>query len=116
MTAKNRNRNLRLPGARAKGFYTRVLDEAERLDFESVAGLEGLDDEITLLRIKIKELMAKDPDNLRLILAATNTLARLVKTRYSISRAQKDGLAEKIKNVITEIGIPLGVAVLNKKL
>ena len=34
--------------ARKHGFYSRVLDEAEQLDFELATGVEGIDDEIAL--------------------------------------------------------------------
>jgi hypothetical protein len=99
-----------------KGFYEKVLDTAEALDFEAVLGQEGLDDEIALLRIKIKELVNRDPDNIELIMQATNMLARMVKIRYGMTKGQKKNLGEAIKNVIREIGVPLGVAVINKKL
>jgi hypothetical protein len=102
-------------GQRAN-FYARVLDAAEAMDFETAAGTEGLDDEITLLRVKIKKLVEKDPENIELIMAATGMLTKLVKTRYSISKEQKKGLAESIKNIIKDIGVPLGVAILSKKL
>ena len=98
------------------GFYSRVMDEAEKLDFELAANVNGIDDEIALLRVKIKELVNKDPENLELIMKATNLLAKLVKTRYSMSKGQNKGLAEAIKNVIKDIGVPLGVALITKKL
>ena len=77
--------------ARKHGFYSRVLDEAEKLDFELATGVEGIDDEIALLRVKIKSLIAHDPDNIKLIMQATNTLARLVRTRYNISKKERRG-------------------------
>ena len=40
--------------ARKHGFYCKVLDEAEQLDFELAQGVEGIDDEVALLRVKIK--------------------------------------------------------------
>ena len=43
-------------------FYARVLDEAEQLDFETAAGIDGIDDEITLLRMKIKSILEKGLD------------------------------------------------------
>ncbi len=80
--------------ARKHGFYSKVLDEAEQLDFELATGVEGIDDEIALLRVKIKSLLARDPENIKLIMQATNTLARLVTTRYNISKEDKKGLKE----------------------
>ena len=38
-------------------FYARALDEAELLDFELASGVEGIDDEIALLGVKIKSLL-----------------------------------------------------------
>ena len=97
--------------ARKHGFYSKVLDEAEQLDFEMAAGVEGIDDEIALLRVKIKSIVDNDPENIRLIMEATNTLARLIRTRYSITREQRKGLKEAIGNVLKDIAIPLGIGI-----
>jgi len=97
--------------ARKHGFYSKVLDEAERLDLELVCGVEGIDDEIALLRVKIKSILEKDPENIRLLMEATNILARLVKTRYNISKEQKKGLKEAIGNVLKDIALPLGIGI-----
>ena len=97
--------------ARKHGFYSKVLDEAEQLDFELASGVEGIDDEIALLRVKIKSLIAHDPENIKLIVEATNTLARLVKTRYNITKEQKKGLKEAIGNVLRDIALPLGIGI-----
>ena len=104
--APNGNQN-----ARKHGFYSKVLDEAEKLDFEIATGVEGIDDEIALLRVKIKSLIAHDPDNIKLIMQATNTLARLVRTRYNINKKDKKGLKEAIGNVLRDIALPLGIGI-----
>jgi hypothetical protein len=97
------------------GFYHRVLDEAEKLDFEIAAGVDGIDDEITLLRVKIKKLIESNPEDLKPVLKATETLAKLVKIRYAINNEDKQGLKEALGNVIREIAVPLGVAVIQRK-
>ncbi len=97
--------------ARKHGFYSKVLDEVEKLDFELAAGVEGIDDEIALLRVKIKTLLEHDPENIKLVMQATNTLAGLVKTRYNISKEEKKGLKEAIGNVLKEVAIPLGIGI-----
>jgi len=53
--------------AKRRGFYERVLDEAEQLDFELASDVNGIDDEIALLRVKIKAILGDDPKNIRLI-------------------------------------------------
>jgi len=99
------------PSARKPSFYARVLDEAERLDFELASGVEGIDDEIALLRVKIKSLLENEPDNVRLIMQVTNALERLVRTRYKISKEQRKGLKEAIGNVLRDIALPLGIGI-----
>ena len=88
-----------------------MLDEAEMLDMEAASGVDGIDDEIALLRVKIKSALEKDPENIKLIMQATNTLARLVKTRYNITKEQGKGLKEAISNVLREIALPLGISI-----
>jgi hypothetical protein len=97
---------------RKHSFYAKVMDEADQLDFELASGVEGFDDEIAMLRVQIKSLLEKDPENIRLILQATNTLVNLVKTKYNISKEQKQGLKEAIGNVLRDIAIPLGIKVI----
>ncbi len=97
--------------ARKHGFYSKVLDEAEQFDFELAAGVEGIDDEIALLRVKIKSILSNDPENIKLIMQATNALARLVKTRYNITKDQKKGLKEAIGNVLRDVALPLGIGI-----
>jgi len=97
--------------ARKHGFYSKVLDEAEQLDFELASGVEGIDDEIALLRVKIKSILEKDPENISLIMQATNALERLIRTRYKITKEQRKGLKEAIGNVLRDVALPLGIGI-----
>jgi len=93
--------------ARKHGFYSKVLDETERLDFERATDVEGIDGEIALLRVKIKWLLERDPENIKLIMQATNTLARLVRTRFNISKEDRKRLKDAIGNVLRDVALPL---------
>ena len=97
--------------ARKHGFYARVLDEAEQLDFELATGVNGIDDEIALLRVKIKSILENDPENIKLIMQATNALERLIRTRYKITKQQRKGLKEAIGNVLRDVALPLGIGI-----
>lgn len=97
--------------AKTRGFYSRALDATEQLDFELAGDVHGIDDEITLLRVKIKALVEHDPENVQLLMKATTTLARLVTTRYNITREEKKKLGEAIGNVLKEIALPLGIGI-----
>jgi len=104
-TSKKRNQS-----TRKQNFYSRVLDEAERLDLELAAGVNGIDDEIALLRVELKKaITGGDAKNLRLLVNATNALERLIRTRYQITKEQRKGLKEAITNVLRDIAIPLGI-------
>ncbi len=97
--------------ARKRDFYAKVLDEAERLDFELASGVNGIDDEIALLRVKIKSILGDEPKNIKLIVEATNALERLVRTKYRITREQRKGLKEAIGNVLRDVALPLGIGI-----
>ncbi len=97
--------------ARKHGFYSKVLDEQERRDFQHAVEVDGIDEEIALMRVKIKSLVQRDPDNLRLIVAAVNSLARLVMTKYNIRKEDKQGIKEAIGNVLRDIALPVGIGI-----
>jgi len=91
-----------------RGFYSRALDEAERLELEEDSHIEEIDEEIALLRVKLRELLEEQPERIDLHFEAANIIARLVKTRYQITREQKKSLKEAIQKVLTEVAVPLG--------
>jgi hypothetical protein len=94
-----------------RGFYSRALDEAEKLKLEEASYVEGIDEEIALLRVKLRELLAEQPERIDLHFEAANIIARLVKTRYQISKEQKKSLREAIQKVLTELAVPLGIGI-----
>jgi len=103
------------------GFYARIFDEAEKVDFTVAAGVEGIDEEIALLRLEIKNAISGgDERNLMLLVKAAGALEKLIRTRYQITSTQRQGLKEAIGNVIKDVLVPLGInigsAVVTKKL
>ena len=99
------------PSARKQSLYTKVLDEAEKLDFELASGVSGIDDEIALLRVKIKSILGGEPQNIKLLVDVTNALERLIRTRYKITKEQRKGLKEAIGTVLKDIALPLGIGI-----
>jgi len=95
--------------ARRHGFYSRALDEAEQIQLEEAAHIEGLDDEIAVLRLKFRQLLEDHPERIDLQIKLANTLARLIRTRYNITPEQKNTLKEAIATVLKDVAIPLGV-------
>ena len=95
--------------ARKHGFYSRMLDAAEEADYVLATEVEGIDDEIALLRVKIKSVLRHDPDNFKLVLQAVTTLSRLLATRLNIGKRDKKGLKDAIINVLKDVAVPLGI-------
>jgi len=92
-----------------RGFYLPALDDVSALELEEARGMQGLDEEIALLRLKLRELLQEQPGEIELHLRAATVLANLVKVRYAVSKEEKKGLKEAITRVLTELAVPLGV-------
>jgi hypothetical protein len=97
-------------------YYEKALDEAQMMDSEGTTEVEGIDDEIMMLRVITRYLLETDPGNVRMIVTVTSTLGKLVKLQHSINKDQKKGMKEVIGGVIKEIAVPLGIAALKKKI
>jgi hypothetical protein len=107
MTAKGNGKRK----GRPRSFYSRAMDEAEKLELEEASHVAGIDEEIALLRVKLRELLEEQPERIDLHFEAANIIARLVKTRYQITKEQKKSLKEAIQKVLTEVAVPLGVGI-----
>jgi hypothetical protein len=94
------------------GFYSQALNEAEKLELEEARSIDGIDEEIAILRVKLRELIVAEPERFDLHLKLATTIARLVTTRYNISKEQKKSLRGAITKVLTEIAVPLGIKAL----
>lgn len=92
---------------RHRSFYANALDEAERVELRNAADLEGIDDEIAVLRVRIKKLVRSD--DIEELTRCTNALCRMLITRHTVEVKARKGIKEAIGNVLRDILIPLGV-------
>ena len=97
--------------ARKHGFYSEVLSTAEQVDLNFALDVEGIDMEIAVLRVKIKAILEEDPDNIRLIMEATNTLARLLRTKYNLDKGQGKSLKDALSSVMRDLAVPIGIGI-----
>ncbi len=91
------------------GFYSSVVSEAEQLKLPEAMDMEGLDQEIALLRVRLVQLLREQPDNTALIFKGIDLLVRTVGSRYRLSKKSKDDLSEAIEGVLNGIGGALGL-------
>ena len=96
--------------ARKHGFYSHVVTEAERRDLKKAADIGGVDQEIALLRVRLKSILLHNPENTSLILQVTTMLARLIRTRRYLGNADETILPRIVENVLLKLAVPLGVA------
>jgi hypothetical protein len=94
------------------GFYAKVFNEAEKFEFINASDMEGIDEEIALLRLEIKKAISGgDERNLLLLVKASAALEKLVRTHYKIATEHHDGLKEAIGKVVKDFLVPLGIKV-----
>ena len=103
-----------LPGKRkgrgkAKGFYAQAMSQAERLLLAEAQEVEGLDEEIALLRVRLSRLAAEEPENLELLVKGVGMLVRAVSTKYRLSPRAENDLYESVLGVLRGIGGALGL-------
>ena len=87
-----------------KGFYGQALNEAERVLLSEAREIEGLDEEISLLRVKLASALEDQPENMALMLRAVDMLVKAVATKYRLSKKSQENLAEAIDGLLKEVG------------
>ena len=88
----------------ARDFYGSALAAAERIELEAASDIEGLDKEIALLRVKLREVVSERPEELPLMLRSIELLVKAVSARYRLSKQAEEDLAESIAGVIRGVG------------
>jgi hypothetical protein len=92
-----------------KCFYYSAFTEEEKAFFNESASAGGLNDEIDLMRVKIKATAVHDPDNLPLIMRAVNTIGRLVRIRFQVYKnANIEEIQRNMAVMLKGINLPPG--------
>lgn len=94
-----------------KSFYSNALDKAERVELKTASVLEGIDEEIALLRLHIKQQAKLRPVDTDQLTRCFNSLCRMLVTRYTLEGKGKKAFKEAMMNVLRDIALPLGVKV-----
>lgn len=91
----------------ARDFYGSALDAAERIELEAASEVEGLDEEIAVLRMKLREALSKRPQDVQLMLRGIELLVKAVAARYRLSKEAEEDLAGSIAGVVRGVGAQL---------
>ena len=85
-------------------FYADVLSEAEGARLEAAREMDGIDEEVAILRIKLRDQIMQHPEKADLLFKNMNTLMKAVSTQYKLSPKSHDDLNDSIIGVINGIG------------
>ncbi len=85
-------------------FYDSAMSEAERLLLPQARKVEGLDEEIALLRVKLATVLAEHPEDTELVLKSVGVLTRVIATRYRLSQKAEQDLYQSVLGVLRGIG------------
>lgn len=88
----------------AQGFYEEALSEAERLDLPEARQIEGLDEEIAVMRVRLKRALEERPEDAKLISKGLDLLVKAVAAKYRLSPKARKELSDSIAGVVESIG------------
>jgi hypothetical protein len=91
----------------AQGFYEEALSEAERENLPEARLMEGLDEEIAVMRVRLKRALEEHPQDVKLIAKGLDLLVKAVAARYRLSPKARKDLSDSIAGVVEGIGAAL---------
>jgi hypothetical protein len=90
--------------ATARNFYRGAVGRAERLELERAREIEGLDDEIALMRVRLKTAVEEHPEDMQLLVKGVEILVRAVGARYRLSPKSRKDLADSLTATLNSLG------------
>jgi len=102
MTARTKARR-----TEAQGFYEKALSEAERGELPEARQMEGLDEEIAVMRVRLQQALRERPEDVQLISKGLDLLVKAVAAKYRLSPKARKDLSDSIAGVVDGIGAAL---------
>ncbi|MFQ5879777.1 MAG: hypothetical protein ACE5IZ_06375 [Dehalococcoidia bacterium] len=85
-------------------FYRQALSEAERLELDAARQVEGLDEEIALLRLRLRRALVDHPEDMQLMTKGMELLVKAVAAKYRLPPRARRDLADNLAAVIENVG------------
>jgi hypothetical protein len=85
-----------------RNFYADALADEGKLN--AAGSIDGIDDEIAVLRTALFEQMREQPEDYERIARSVSVLVRAVVAQYRMSPRSAEGFAEKVTAVVRELG------------
>jgi hypothetical protein len=87
-----------------KVFYAGSLSESERELLPVARKMEGLQEEIAVLRVKLNTALKDNEKDFELMMAGVGMLVRAVATQYRLSPKARKDLADRMTLVLNSLG------------
>src|SRR5579871_6297490 len=81
---------------RTSEFYAPALDQTDRSDLADAGAVAGLDQEIAVLRLRLRRLLAEQPDDVALTVRTIELLVRAVGTAARLRTDDPNAMLEQI--------------------
>ena len=96
------------------GYYSQVFNKAERLDFNVAAGMDGITEEIALIRFEMKKAITSDDIHRLIPLSkAAYALEKLIRTHHRIFLEKQHSLETIVENGLRNVLVSLGPKVIH---
>jgi hypothetical protein len=89
---------------RARAFYEVALSEADRADLAHARRVEGLADEIALLRLQLRRALEQDPLDSELLHAGVRLLVQALLAQRRLSPTQADEVNNTLASTLELFG------------
>ena len=87
-----------------KAFYRSALSESEKEALPVADEVEGLKQEIAVLRVRLRRALEEHPENMTLMLKGVELLVKALGASYRLSKDAKADLSASVKSVLDEYG------------
>jgi hypothetical protein len=82
--------------AARRSFYEAALSAAERDDLAVARDVEGLQEEIAILRLRLRAALADHPDDIKLVERGVRLLIQSLLANHRISSKEASGVTEAV--------------------
>jgi hypothetical protein len=91
-----------------RGFYVEALTAAERLALADAMQVEGIDQEIALLRLRLRSAIRERPEELPLMFKGIELLAKVIATRYGLGKTGREEMEQALLEAFTDLKQAMG--------
>jgi hypothetical protein len=87
----------------ARAFYEAALSEAERADLSAAKEVSGLDEELAMLRLRLRTALKNRPRDLPLMIRGLDALRRMVAVKYGLSKADRKEMSPFLEETLLQL-------------